>query len=73
MISQAESKIENLESELEECRGRHSAGESRIGELVAKVKDLQSEDKKSQEALQEMKIALKQEVEKVKEEKQMKK
>ena len=70
LISQAESKIEKLESELEECSGRNSAGKSRIEELETKLKDLQSEEKKNQEALQEVKIALKQEVAKVKEEKQ---
>ena len=58
-ISQAESKIENLESELEECRRKHSGGESKIGELEKKVKDLQSEATKNQEALQETKIGKK--------------
>merc|ERR1719220_887779 len=32
-MQEAESKIEKLKSELEECRGRNSAGDSRIGEL----------------------------------------
>ena len=40
MISQAESKIEKLESELEDCRGRNSAGDSRIDELEKKLKDI---------------------------------
>merc|ERR1712223_1407692 len=70
-MQEAEIKIEELEGKLENCKENLSDGEFKIGEMEAQVDDLKLEAEKHQAAVDEVELLLKQEVEKVKAEKEI--